>query len=262
MEFLDFGTDHLAVFLGERDVHAVAQGAAVDAPDSDTADVGVVVEAGDEHLRGALQFFGGGDVLDDGVHEGGQVGGRLAPVGGHPAVLCRTVDSLEIQLVVGSIEVEHQVEHLLLYLVRTAVEFVHLVDNHDGFEVEFQCLLQHEACLRHRPLEGVHEQQHAVRHIEYALHLAAEIGVPGSVYDVDFVAFILDSDVFGKDSDASLALQVVVIQYQLAFLFVVAKQVGSVQHLVNQGGFAVVNVGDNRYVSNLLHTCVVTQSEL
>ena len=192
VQLFDFGLDHRAVFLGEHDVLTVAQCTAMHMSHSDTAHIWVVVETGDEHLWCTLQHLWFGDILDDGIHQCGQVFGWLFPIGGHPAVLCRAIERLEIQLLLCGVEVTHQVKHLLLYLVGAAVEFIDFVDDYDRFEVEFECLLQHEARLWHRAFEGIHEQQHAVCHVQHALHLAAEIGVARSVNHIDFVALVFN----------------------------------------------------------------------
>jgi hypothetical protein len=39
-------------------------------------------------------------------------------------------------------------------------------------------------------------------------------------------------------------------------LLVLTEEVGGVQHLVNQGGFTVVNVCDDGYISDVLHILV------
>ena len=165
MQLFDLGLHHRAVFLRQRHHLSVLELTAVYTTDGDSADVAVIVQRSHEHLRRTRVLFRRGDVLDDSVHEVGEVGGRLAPVGTHPALFGRSVQRLKIQLVVRRIEVAHQVEYLFLYLVRTAVEFIYFVDHHDGLQTQLQGFLQHEACLRHRPLEGINQQQHTVCHV-------------------------------------------------------------------------------------------------
>ena len=65
---------------------------------------------------------------------------------------------------------------------------VDLVDDHDRAQTQRQRPLQHGARLRHRPFDGVDQQQAAIGHVEHALDLAAEIGVAGRVDDVDLDA--------------------------------------------------------------------------
>ena len=234
----------------------IAQCTAMHTSHSDTAHVWVVVKTGDEHLWCTLQHFWFGDILDNGIHQCGQVFGWLLPIGGHPAVLCRTIERLEVELLLCGIEVAHEVEYLLLHLVGAAVEFIDFVDDYDRFEVEFQRLLQHEARLWHRTFEGIHEQQHAVCHVQYALHLTAEIGVARSVNYIDFVALVFNRYILCQDGDTALALEFVVIEDEFALLLVVAEEVGGVQHLVHERCFAVVHVCDDSYVSDFLHNLV------
>ena len=226
----------------------------------DTAHVVAVVEAGDEHLRVALEGCWGGDIFDDGVEQRNDVVGGLVPVGRHPALLGRAVDGDELQLVLRGVEAEHEVEDHLLHLVGAAVGLVHLVDDHDGLEANLNCLLQNEARLRHRALEGVHQQQTAVGHVEHALHLAAEVGVSRSVDDVYLCTLVVDGNVFGEDCYATLALQVVVVEDKLAGLLVVAKEIAGAEHIVDQRSLAVVDMRDDGDVADILHRIVFNLS--
>ena len=192
LQLLDLGLDERAVALGERHVHALGQRPAMHAADGDAPRVGRVVERRDEHLRRALQTLRGGDVFDDCIEQRRDVVGRLAPVVAHPVVLGRTVDDGEIQLVLRRVEREHEVKNHLVHLLRPAVGLVHLVDDDDRFQTYLQRLLQDEACLRHRPLECIDQQQASVSHVEHPLDLATEVRVARRVDDVDFRPFVID----------------------------------------------------------------------
>ena len=109
-----------------------------------------------------------------------------------------------------------------------------------------------EARLGHGALGRVNQQQRAVCHLEHALDLAAKVSVARGVDDVDLDALVLDGDVLGQDGDASLALLVVGVKHALLDLLVLAEGVGGLEHLVNQRGLAVVDVGNDCDVSNLL----------
>ena len=257
VQLFDFGLDHRTIFLGQCHGLSVFELSAVYAADSNTAHITVVVETGDQHLRRARILFRRRDVLDDSVHQVREVSRRLAPVGRNPALLGTTVQRLEIKLVVRGIEVAHQVEYLFLHLVRTAVQLVYFVDNYDGFEAQLQCFLQHKSRLRHCAFESIDEQQHAIRHIQHAFNLTAEVCVPRSVDDIDFRAFVIDGHILGQNSNTTFALQVVVVQDEFAFVLVLAEQVSCVQHLIHQRCFAVVHMRDDGYISDILHklTC-------
>ena len=259
VQLFDLRLDHRAVFFGEGDCLPVLELAAVYASDGYTAYVGVIVERSDQHLRRTGVVLRSRDVLDDGIHEVGQVRCGFLPVFRHPAVLGGAVQRLEIQLVVGGVEVAHQVEHLFLHLVRTAVQFIYFVDYNDRFEPQFQRFLQHKPCLRHRAFKRIHEQQYAVRHVQYALHLAAEVGVPRSVDDIDFRAFVFDGYVLCKNGYASFAFEVVVVQDKFFRLvaesrLLLADHVSRIKHFVYECCFPVVYVCNNSYVSYVLHT--------
>ena len=131
----------------------------------------------------------------------------------------------------------------------TLVGPVDLVDDHDDPVAQLQRTAQHEAGLRHRPFGGIHQQDDAVDHLQDALHLAAEVGVARGVNDVNLGVAVLDSGVLGQDSDAALPLQVVGVHDALHRLLILAVHAALLQHLIHQRGLAVVNVGDNSYVS-------------
>ena len=190
----------------------------MNAADSDTAYITVVIQTRNQHLRCTRVLLRSRDILDDGIHQVCQVARRLAPVGAHPPLLGGAVQRLEIQLLIRRVEVAHQVKDLFLHLVRTAVQFVHFVDNDNRFETDLQCLLQYETGLRHGALKSVNKQQNTVRHVQHALYLAAEICVSRSVDDVDFGTFVVNGDILRQNRNTALALQIIVVQNQLSRL--------------------------------------------
>jgi hypothetical protein len=78
--------------------------------------------------------------------------------------------------------------------------------------------------------------------------------VPGRIDDVDFyhspvLVRDVDGGVLGQDSDAAFAFQVVGIHDALGHLLVLTEGVCLAQHEIDQGGLAVVDVGDDSDVS-------------
>ena len=131
------------------------------------------------------------------------------------------------------------------YFLRARIGPIDLVDHHDRLELGFERLGQHVPRLRQRPLGRIHQQHHAVHHLQRALHLAAKIGVARRVDNVDLAAFKIDGRVLGENGDAALPLQFVRVHHALGHLLVGAKCAGLAQHGVNKGGLTVVNVGDD-----------------
>ena len=110
---------------------------------------------------------------------------------------------------------------------------------------QLERLSQHKARLRHWPLDGIHEEQHPIHHVQHALHLAPKIGVAGGIHDVDLHIAPGHCRVLGENGNAALALQVVGIHHALAHLLVVPKDPGLLEHGVHQCRFAMVNMGND-----------------
>ena len=105
------------------------------------------------------------------------------------------------------------------------------------------------------PSGGVHHEQHAVDHVHDTLDLAAEVGMAGGIDDIDVVILVFERGVFGSDGDPLLLFEIHRIHEALllAFVLVGAESAGLFQKTVDQRGFAMVHVGDNRNISDVLH---------
>ena len=118
--------------------------------------------------------------------------------------------------------------------------------HHDG-----QRLLSHKAGLRHGAFLRVDQQHHAVDHAQGAFHFTAKVGVAGGVHNVDVRALPGHGAIFGQDGDATLFFNRVVVHHGVNDFFVLCKGAGLAQQLVDHGGLAMVNVGDDGDVSDL-----------
>ena len=212
-----------------------------------------VIERGDLELGGA--FFVGRlrHVFQDDVQQVGDVLGGVVPVLGHPTVFRGPVHCGEVELFLCGVQVEHQVKHLLLHQVRGAVFLVHLVHHHNRLEPKLNRFAKHEARLRHGALEGVDKQQHRVGHLQHTLHFSAKICVARGVNQVDLDVFPSRADVLGQDGDPALPLQVVVVQDEFSRVLSVVDDVALVDDFVDEGGFPVVDVGDDGHVADAAH---------
>ena len=172
-----------------------------------------IVERGDKHLRIAFKLLGSRNVFNDCIKHGIDVVGGLAPVEAHPVLLCRAIYCGEIKLLLGGIEVEHQVEHHLLHLIGTTVGLIHLIYHHNGFQSHLNGFLKHKSRLWHRTLKGVNEQQAAICHIEHSLHLASKVGVSRGVYNIDFISVVVYRNILREDCDSTLSFQIIVVEH-------------------------------------------------
>ena len=189
---------------------------------------------------------------DDGLVQGGHVAAAHIGVGAGVAHQRRGVDHREVELLVGGAQAHEEIEGLVQHPVGTGAVAVDLVDHHDGAQAPGEGLLGDEAGLGHGAVHGVHQQQHRVHHGEHALHLAAEVGVAGGVHDVDAVAVPADGGVLGQDGDATLPLQVVGIHDAIGRGRTLVQGSGLLQEFVHEGGLAMVHMGDDGDVAQLL----------
>ena len=230
---------------------------------------------------GALLVGGAGDPLDDGAEERLEVlvGRQLAVgrgLGVGAAGLGGGVDDGHVQdgvevdvgVLVGQVagQGQQQVGGLGDDLIEPGVGAVHLVDHEDDRQVRGQGLAQHEAGLGQGPLGGVDEEDDAVDHGQPALDLTAEVGVAGGVDDVDDDALgaagvrgrgarVVDRRVLGEDRDALLALQLAGVHDPLTGGLLGGPGPEGPRlpkHGVDKSGLAVVDVGDNGDVAQIL----------
>ena len=175
-----------AVGAAPRDRRALAEDSVADPQQREPADVRACVEVRDERLERVPGVVARRrDRLEERVEQRLQVGRQL--VRGEPgtpgAGVC--VDDRELDLRLVGVEVEKELVDLVDDLFRPRVRPVDLVDDEHDRELLVERLAEHEPRLGKRPLRGVDEQEDAVDHRQRTLDLAAEIGVPGRVDDVD-----------------------------------------------------------------------------
>ena len=245
----------LPVGAAPGDVLALADRPVADAADGQAAEVGRGVEVGDVGLQRVLVVvLGRGHVLDEQVQQRPQVlaDGTLLERG--PAGLGVRVDDREVELVVGGVEVEEQLLHVVDDLGDARVRPVDLVDDEDHRQPRLERLAQHEARLRQRALGRIDQQQHAVDHGQRPLDLAAEVGVAGRVDDVELHVAVPDRGVLGEDGDALLALEIHRVHHALVDVLIGAEGAVLPQHRVDERGLAMVDVGDDGDVADVIAT--------
>jgi len=158
----------------------------------------------------------------------------------------------ELDLVLARPQVDEERVDGVEDLGRPGVLTVDLVDHHHRRQPQGQRLAQDEAGLGQGPLGRVDEEKHPVHQPQAALHLAAEVGVPGRVDDVDLHSAVRHRGVLRQDGDALLPLQLVRVHGALHHGLVGAEDARLAQHEIDQRRLPVVDVRDDRDVADLL----------
>jgi hypothetical protein len=238
-------------FLIDTDISAVYFA------DADTADIFIVINGADQHLGGRIRVsLRGRDIVQDGLEQRFHVLFLVRQVENRHTCLRGSVDKGAFQLFVGSVQVHEQLQDFVDYLVRTGLGTVDLVDAYDDRKIQLQRLPEHEFCLRHGPLEGVHHQDDAVDHLKHALHLPAEIGMSRGVDDVDLGALVAYGRIFGQDRNAPFPLNVVGIHDTLRHFLIFAEHAALFQKLIHQGRLSVVYMGNDCNISYVFSCCL------
>ena len=150
----------------------------------------------------------------------------------------------------GGAEAVEEIEDLVDHLVGAGGGAIDLVDDEDRIQTGGERLAGHEARLRHRALHRIHHEQHRVDHRQDPLHLAAEVGMPRGVHDVDPASPVLDRGGLRQDGDAAFLLEVAAVERPLGDH---GARIGGglLQQPVHERGLAVIDVGDDGDVADV-----------
>ena len=188
-------------------------------------------------------------MAQDGFKQGHQIAAGVVGGQGSSTLTAGAEEHGAVQLLVGGVQIHQQLQHLVDDFVDALVGTVDLVDHHDDTVAQLQGLGEHEA---HGALGGVHQQDNAVDHLQDTFHLAAEVGVARGVHDVDLHIAVLHGGVLGGNGNAALTLQIVGVHHALHHSLILTVDAGLLEHLVYQGGLAVVDVSNNGDICQLL----------
>src|SRR5665213_1323285 len=230
--------------------------AAVNFAKGDSTQVFRIIEIGREHFElDAGVRARGRDVFDDRLEKRVHVLALILEVDFGVTVLGAGVNHREIQLLIGGVQRDEKIEDQVEHLVRRGVVAVNFIDDDDGLGAGFEGFPQHETGLGLGAVGRIDHQQHAVDHIHDALDFAAKISVAGSIDNIDMVLVVLEGGVFGANGDALLAFKVHRI-HDADFRrdsLVGTKGARLFEQAIHQSGLAVVNMGDNCDVADMVH---------
>ena len=233
---------HVELGPGGHHAHGVPglQGALKQADIDDNALVAVVDAVEDQGLQGGgLVSLGGGDIGD---HLLQHVLDAHTQLGRYP----------------GGVQTGQtdDVFHLVGHPVGVGAGKVDLVEDGNQLQVMLQRHVGVGQSLGLHALAGVHHQHRAFTGGQAAAHLVAEVHMARGVDEVEFVflavfGFVGQSDGPGLDGDAPFPFQLHVVQ-QLVLHLPLVHGAGVFQNAVGQGGFAVVDMGDDTEIADMI----------
>ena len=166
--------------------------------DADPPHIFVIVNGAYEYLCICFGVaFRRRDIVDNGVKEGFHVSALFGYVSFSDPVSGRGKEKGTVKLFLIGIQINKEFQDLIYHFPGSCLRAVDLIDAYHHRKGELQRLLQNKFRLRHGALKGVNHQDNAVDHFQYALHLAAEIGMARCVYNIDFRILICDGGVLG-----------------------------------------------------------------
>ena len=98
----------------------------------------------------------------------------------------------------------------------------------------------------------IDQEYNAINHRQGAFDFAAKIRVSWCIDDVDVRAFPANGTVFGKNSNAAFAFDGIAVHHAFNHFFVLGKSARLAQELVDHSGLAMIDVGDDGDVTDLL----------
>ena len=227
--------------------------AAADAADSEHADIRVVIQAGHLQLkRTGLVDVGCRHVFYDGVEQGHNVTAADVRLRAGKSKQRRGIYHGKVELMLAGPQTIEQLERLIENPVGARAVAIDFVDDDQRREPARERFLRDETRLRHRTVHRIDEQEYAVDHGQDPFDLAAEVGVSRRIHDIDAPAFPADRRILGQDRDAALAFQIIRVHYPLRHDRPFTQGVGLLQQSIDQRGFAVIDVRDDRNVANVV----------
>ena len=222
------------------------------ASNRDTSDIVIRLKRRHHHLQRTIRIpLRCGDLLHNRLHQRFQIVTLVLHLELCNTVTRRRIDHREVKLIVVRIEFHKEFEDLIIDIIHALIRAVNLVDNNDRLELLLKRFAQHILCLRHRSLKRIDKEEHAIHHIEDALHLTAKVCMPRCIYNIDLNIIVENCRVLRENRNAALTLNIPRVHHALAHLLVRAEHMTLPQHRIHKSRLTVVNVGNNCDIAQL-----------
>ena len=225
-------------------------GTAVYFSNADTAYIFVVVDGTDQYLGRCFRItFRSRNIIQNGIEQRSHVFALFVRIQGSVAALCGSIDKRAVQLLISSVQIHQKLQNLVYDFFRSCFRTVDFVDADDYRKIQLQRFLQNEFGLGHGTFESIYHKDNTVYHLKDTFYLAAEVCMSGSINNIDFYIFIKNSCIFGKNGNTTFSFDVIGIHDTFCHFLIGTEHTALFQKLIDQGGFAVVYMSNDCYIS-------------
>ena len=144
-----------------------------------------------------------------------------------------------------------EVDELGLDSVNVGGGEIDFVDDGDDIEVLLESEIDVGEGLSLDALGGVHDEDGGFDSLERAGDFVREVDMAGSINEVEFIALPMHLDRGELNGDALFAFKIHGIQ-ELGLHFASGNGAGELHHAIGDGGFTMVDMGDNTKITNMV----------
>ena len=116
----------------------------------------------------------------------------------------------------------------------------------------FQRFPQYILGLWHRSFIGIHQQQHAVHHVQNPFYFAAKVSVPWCIQNVDLATIVNYGSIFCQDSNATFPFLIIGVHDTFLHHLIGTENPALFQHGVDQRGLTMVYVGNDGNITQII----------
>ena len=156
----------------------------------------------------------------------------------------------EIELLITGSQAYEKVENFIEHLVGARGWFVDFVDDDEYFQTKLKGLSEYKFGLRHGAFVGIHHKHRCVHCAKNTFHFGTEIGVPGSIHNVDLIFLVVNGRIFCINGDSAFFFLIVRVHHSHFHFFVRLESTSGFKQGIHECGFSMVYVSDDGNVSD------------
>ena len=234
---------------------ALVNRAAIEPPGDDFALVVVVNTGGNKELgRGSRINIGGGDAVNNRLEKRFERRVHFQRRTARVTEQRIGEDRAKFGLLIRGTQIYKEVESSVDDPISAGLGAINFIHDHNRPMTSLQRFPQHKLGLGHRAVNRINKEQNAINHIHDALDLTAEIGVAGRINNVDFAVLVNDGSGFRENGDPALAFERIRVHHSHFNGLIFAEDMALLEHSIHESRLAVVNVGDDGDIPQIVTT--------